>query len=67
MNVACRLCGRFQDGHYVPPKLRPPLLEQQTSPSWHKIYQNWQRRQSIENNRIVDKGECPAAIKIIEN
>jgi len=40
---ACSLCGRFEDGHFVPPKLRPPLLEQVTSPSWVRIYQEWQR------------------------
>lgn len=42
MDVACRLCGRFRDGHYVPVKLRPPLYEQQTSESWQEIYRNWQ-------------------------
>ncbi len=39
----CKLCGRFRDGHYVPEKLRPKLLNQVTSPSWTKIYQNWQQ------------------------
>lgn len=47
MDNACRLCGRFHDGHYVPPKLRSPLLQQQTSPSWQRIYQSWQQRQSV--------------------
>ncbi len=42
MDTACRLCGRFRDGHYVPEKLRPPLLKQETSPSWQKIYTDWQ-------------------------
>ena len=46
MDIACRLCGRFRDGHYVPVKLRAPLLEQQTSPSWRGIYENWKHRQS---------------------
>ena len=41
MDAACRLCGRFRDGHYVPEKLRPPLLKQETSPSWQKIYDDW--------------------------
>lgn len=41
MAEACRLCGRFRDGHYVPEKLRKPLMEQKTSKSWAKIYQSW--------------------------
>lgn len=44
MDTACRLCGRFRDGHYVPEKLRPPLLKQETSSSWQKIYTDWQSR-----------------------
>lgn len=44
MDTACRLCGRFRDGHYVPERLRPPLLKQETSPSWQKIYTEWQSR-----------------------
>lgn len=40
---ACRLCGRFEDGHYVPPKLRPKLEEAIISPSWEKIYKLWKR------------------------
>lgn len=39
----CKLCGRFRDGHYVPEKLRPKLLNQLTSPSWLTIYQTWKR------------------------
>ena len=46
MDIACRLCGRFRDGHYVPEKLRPPLLTQQTSRSWQKIYVDWRTRSS---------------------
>lgn len=42
MKHACGLCGRFRDGHYVPPKLRPQILEQRTSISWKKIYQEWE-------------------------
>ena len=41
MKIACGLCGRFRDGHYVPPKLRAKILEQRTSDSWIKIYQEW--------------------------
>lgn len=44
MDNACRLCGRFRDGHYVPERLRPPLLKQETSPSWQKIYEDWRSR-----------------------
>ena len=44
MDTACRLCGRFRDGHYVPERLRPPLLKQETSPSWQKIYEAWRSR-----------------------
>lgn len=42
MKNACGLCGRFRDGHYVPPKLRPKILEQCTSSTWEKIYQEWE-------------------------
>lgn len=41
MDRACRLCGRFRDGYFVPFNLRPPLEEQLTSQSWQKIYVNW--------------------------
>ena len=44
MDAACRLCGRFRDGHYIPPKLRPSVLKQETSPTWRKIYQDWRNR-----------------------
>jgi hypothetical protein len=47
MAEACRLCGRFRDGHYVPEKLRKPMMEQKTSKSWVKIYQSWE--ESPEN------------------
>lgn len=46
MDRACRLCGRFRDGHFVPFNLRKPLLEQKTSASWKKIYADWHERQS---------------------
>lgn len=46
MDVTCRLCGRFRDGHYVPEKLRTPLLKQLTSPSWQKIYDEWKLRKN---------------------
>ncbi|MER2491114.1 radical SAM protein [Catenovulum sediminis] len=45
----CQLCGRFKDGHYVPEKLRPPLLEQKTSKSWHAIYQAWKASSRLDS------------------
>ncbi|WP_259214118.1 radical SAM protein [Shewanella baltica] len=44
MDIACRLCGRFYDGHYVPEKLRPSLEVQKNSRSWDKHYQDWAKR-----------------------
>ncbi|EGR2425121.1 radical SAM protein [Vibrio cholerae] len=41
MKSTCGLCGRFRNGHYVPPKLRPKILVQQTSMTWKKIYRDW--------------------------
>lgn len=51
MDVACRLCGRFRDGHFVPEKLRSPLLTQKTSPSWQKIYDEWHHRTEATNSK----------------
>ncbi|POZ50718.1 radical SAM protein [Methylovulum psychrotolerans] len=52
MAIACRLCGRFRDGHFVPIKLRPQLMDQKTSPTWQHIYSEWHKRKSTnENNR----------------
>lgn len=51
MDVACRLCGRFRDGHYVPDKLRPPLMVQKTSPSWVRIYDEWSSRTKRANSK----------------
>lgn len=51
MDVACRLCGRFRDGHFVPEKLRPPLLTQKTSPSWQQIYVDWQHRIKADDSK----------------
>ena len=45
MRRNCGLCGRFRDGHYVPPKLRPRIFEQHTSATWNKIYQEWESNQ----------------------
>lgn len=46
---SCQLCGRFRDGHYVPEKLRKPLLSQVTSPSWQTIYSQWKSRKNKHN------------------
>jgi len=51
MDVACRLCGRFRDGHFVPEKLRSPLLTQKNSPSWQKIYDEWHHRAEATNSK----------------
>jgi hypothetical protein len=44
LDKLCRLCGRFQDGHYVPRALRPALTEARISPTWAKLYEKWRRR-----------------------
>ncbi|WP_291329781.1 radical SAM protein [Desulfovibrio sp. UCD-KL4C] len=41
---ACSLCGRFLDGHHIPQKLLLPLTEELISPSWVKLYQDWQTK-----------------------
>lgn len=46
----CQLCGRFRDGYFVPEKLRPQLLEQKTSKSWHVIYQAWRERTKAKHS-----------------
>lgn len=46
----CKLCGRFRDGHYVPEKLRLPLLEQKTSPTWETIYSSWKANRKSWNS-----------------
>lgn len=51
MDLTCRLCGRFRDGHYVPNKLRPPLMSQKTSPSWDRIYGEWFHRAKTVGNK----------------
>lgn len=42
--ATCRLCGRFKDGHYLDNDLRPPLLEEKISPTWAKIYADYEKR-----------------------
>jgi len=45
----CRLCGRFKDGHFVPKNLREPLLDEQMSPTWQKLYDDWRKRKSAND------------------
>lgn len=40
---ACRLCGRFKDGHYIPEKLREPLTKEAVSPTWNDLYAKWEK------------------------
>lgn len=40
----CRLCGRFRDGHFIPPTLRPALIEETISPTWRELYARWRER-----------------------
>lgn len=44
----CRLCGHFRDGHQVPQQLRPPLLKEEMSRTWIKLYDE---RKSIKQRR----------------
>tara|TARA_R110001583_G_scaffold96841_1_gene241535 strand:+ start:6768 stop:7667 length:900 start_codon:yes stop_codon:yes gene_type:complete len=50
LQEACSLCGRFYDGHYVPPKLRSSLDEAAQSPSWQQIYKTWNQREAKETD-----------------
>ena len=40
----CQLCGRFQDGHFIPKPLRSPMTEVQMSPTWTELYSQWRLR-----------------------
>jgi len=42
LDWACRLCGRFIDGHHIPPELLKPTNKEFISPSWTNLYKNWQ-------------------------
>jgi hypothetical protein len=39
----CRLCGHFKEGHVIPEKLRPSLLDEKISGTWETIYTDWKR------------------------
>ncbi len=54
MDRACRLCGRFRDGHFVPFNLRPPLQTQETSASWQRIYADWASRRGERPQHTVE-------------
>jgi len=41
---ACRLCGRFKDGHHIPKELVPLLQIELISPSWERLYREWDQR-----------------------
>ncbi|MBW3164599.1 radical SAM protein [Ferrimonas balearica] len=48
---ACRLCGRYEDGHYVPNKLRPRLETEVISPTWDALYDQWRKQQDRGNSK----------------
>tara|TARA_Y100001933_G_scaffold257501_1_gene303996 strand:- start:3478 stop:4428 length:951 start_codon:yes stop_codon:yes gene_type:complete len=50
----CRLCGRFRAGHFVPHNLRPPLLGEEVSPSWDRLYAEWRVRNGRAGTSKVD-------------
>lgn len=52
-NAACRLCGRFADGHYVPVKLRARLEEEIMSSSWEAIYKSWKERSTGSKDDVI--------------
>jgi hypothetical protein len=52
LDKLCRLCGRFQDGHYVPQALRPALTEARLSPTWAKLYERWRRRRAASSDSV---------------
>jgi hypothetical protein len=52
LDKLCRLCGRFQDGHYVPQALRPALTEARVSPTWAKLYERWRRRRAASSDSV---------------
>ena len=42
---SCRLCGRFKDGHHLPDFVPLPVLTtEQISPTWERLYGEWNRR-----------------------
>lgn len=49
----CRLCGRFRDGHYIPPQLRPALTEEIMSPTWRELYARWRERRSERTGNSI--------------
>jgi hypothetical protein len=44
VSKACRLCGRFKDGHHIPQGLHELLAQEIISPTWRRLYDGWKRR-----------------------
>lgn len=44
LDVLCRLCGRFRDGHHIPHVLRPALEGAPMSDTWKELYARWRAR-----------------------
>jgi hypothetical protein len=42
--ATCRLCGRFKDGHFLDSDLRLPLTEEKMSPTWARMYADYENR-----------------------
>lgn len=66
----CRLCGHFKEGHGMPPDLRAPLLTQETSVTWVKMFEDRKRnmRKSHEQRpAIVTIDPLPAPKKEVSD
>lgn len=59
----CRLCGHFKEGHGMPPDLRAPLLTQETSVTWVKMFEDRKRhrRKSREQHAAIEANDSRAA------
>ncbi len=55
----CRLCGRFKDGHYIPPELRPALTSEQISPTWQEAYSKWRDQRRGNHEPVSDDTMAP--------
>lgn len=57
----CSLCGRFRDGHFIPRLLRAPLVTEDVSPTWTRMYADWRARRAAAAARLTprpaDEGE----------
>jgi len=61
LDVLCRLCGRFRDGHYVPRALRPPLREQRASATWARLYDQWRTARAAGATHVAEASGTPEA------